>query len=77
MIAKGSVETSAPPAGKDSGATANQSAPSPALLFDTINAYQKTAAIRAAIELDIFTALADSPGSADVIRRMMKLKAFW
>jgi len=72
MIAKGSVETSAPPAGKNSGATASQSAPSPALLFDTINAYQKTAAIRAAIELDIFTALADSPGSADVIARHAK-----
>lgn len=44
-------------------------APSPALLFDTINAYQKTAAIKAAIELDIFTALAESPAPADAIAR--------
>lgn len=29
---------------------------SPALLFDTINAYQRTAAIKSAIELDLFTA---------------------
>jgi len=38
--------------------------PSPALLFDTINAYQKTAAIKAAIELDVFTGLADTPATA-------------
>jgi 2-polyprenyl-3-methyl-5-hydroxy-6-metoxy-1,4-benzoquinol methylase len=29
--------------------------PSPALFFDTINAYQRTEALRAAIELDLFT----------------------
>lgn len=29
--------------------------PSPALFFDTVNAYQKTAALKAAVELDIFT----------------------
>src|SRR5438477_3949317 len=72
MIAKNSVETSATPAGKNSGGTATQPAPSPALLFDTINAYQKTAAIKAAIELDIFTALANSPATADVIARHAK-----
>jgi 2-polyprenyl-3-methyl-5-hydroxy-6-metoxy-1,4-benzoquinol methylase len=32
--------------------------PSPALFFDTVNAYQKTAALKAAIELDIFTQIA-------------------
>jgi len=47
-------------------------APSPALLFDTINAYEKTAAIKAAIELDIFTALADSPAPAETIARQAK-----
>src|SRR5260221_2981003 len=46
---------------------AKTSAPSPALLFDTINAYQKTAAIKTAIELDVFTALADSPATADAL----------
>ena len=34
------------------------SQPSPALFFDTINAYQKTAALKAAIELDVFTQIA-------------------
>lgn len=33
--------------------------PSPALLFETINAYQRTAAIKAGIELGVFTALAE------------------
>ncbi|MBA4189196.1 MAG: methyltransferase type 12 [Planctomycetaceae bacterium] len=32
--------------------------PSPALLFDTLNAFQRTEALRAAIELDLFTLLA-------------------
>lgn len=31
--------------------------PSPALIFDTFNAYQRTGALRAAIELDLFTAI--------------------
>jgi ubiquinone/menaquinone biosynthesis C-methylase UbiE len=31
--------------------------PTPALLFDTINAHQRTEAIKAAIELDVFTAI--------------------
>jgi ubiquinone/menaquinone biosynthesis C-methylase UbiE len=47
-------------------------APSPALLFDTINSYQRTAAIKAAIELDIFTALAAAAETADVIARHAK-----
>lgn len=37
---------------------------SPALLFDTLNAYQKAAALKGAIELDVFTAIgegADTP----------------
>jgi 2-polyprenyl-3-methyl-5-hydroxy-6-metoxy-1,4-benzoquinol methylase len=32
--------------------------PSPALFFDTVNAYQRTEALRAAIELDLFTRIA-------------------
>ena len=35
------------------------SAPSPELFFDTVQAYQRTAALRAAIDLDLFTAIAD------------------
>ena len=45
----------------------NQPLPSPALLFDTINAYQKTAAIKAAIELDVFTAMSSVPATAQTI----------
>jgi ubiquinone/menaquinone biosynthesis C-methylase UbiE len=41
--------------------------PSPALLFDTINAYQRTAAIKAAIELDVFTAIGGGKGTASDI----------
>ncbi|MGH9930847.1 MAG: methyltransferase, partial [Pyrinomonadaceae bacterium] len=33
--------------------------PSPELIFDTLNAYQKTAAMKAAIELGLFTAIAE------------------
>ncbi|MBW4599932.1 MAG: hypothetical protein KME29_10050 [Calothrix sp. FI2-JRJ7] len=33
------------------------SSPSPALFLTTVNAYQRTAAIKAAIELEIFTAI--------------------
>ena len=29
--------------------------PSPALFFETINAYQRTEALRAAIEIDLFS----------------------
>lgn len=38
--------------------------PSPALFFDTVNAYQKTAALKAAIELDVFTQLAKNAVTA-------------
>jgi len=39
-------------------------APSPVLVFDTLIAYQRTAALRAAVELDLFRAIGDGP--ADV-----------
>jgi len=41
--------------------------PTPARLFQTFNAYQQTAAMRAAIELDIFTAIADRQTTAQEI----------
>jgi hypothetical protein len=37
-------------------------APSPALVFDTLVAYQRSAALRAAIELDLFRAIGEGPG---------------
>ena len=38
--------------------------PSPDLFFDTVNAFQRTAALKTAIELDVFTAMADGGATA-------------
>ena len=38
--------------------------PSPVLLFDTLTAYQNTAALKAALELKLFTAIGESPATA-------------
>ena len=37
---------------------------SPKLFFETINAYQRTAAITAAVELDIFTSVGENGSTA-------------
>src|SRR5450755_2301469 len=37
-------------------------APSPAPIFDTLLSYQRTAALRAGIELDLFRAIGEGPG---------------
>jgi len=44
-----------------------QKQPSPALLFDTFNAYQRTQAIKTAIELELFTAIGEGNSSANAI----------
>lgn len=44
-------------------------APSPALVFDTLFAYQRTAALRAAIELDLFRAVGEGPADAASIAK--------
>jgi precorrin-6B methylase 2 len=41
--------------------------PSPELFFKTANAYQQTAALKAAVELDVFTAIADGSFTAEEI----------
>jgi hypothetical protein len=41
--------------------------PTPAIVFETLNAYQRTAALRAAIELDLFRAVGDGPATAPVL----------
>src|SRR5947209_909624 len=38
--------------------------PSPELFFQTVNAYQRTAAIKAALELDVFTAIGEGARTA-------------
>jgi len=43
--------------------------PSPNLFFETVNAHVRTAAIKGAIELDFFTAMADGPATAADLAR--------
>jgi predicted O-methyltransferase YrrM len=43
--------------------------PSPKLFFETLNAYERTAAIKGAIELDFFTAMAPGPATAAELAR--------
>src|SRR5215210_7194814 len=38
-----------------------ETSPSPQLFFETINAYQRTAALKAAIDLGVFAAIGDTP----------------
>lgn len=48
----------------------NSHAPvSPALVFDMLQAHQRTAALKAAIDLDLFTAVGDGPGDVASIAR--------
>ena len=41
--------------------------PTPDLFFDTIQAYQRTAALRAAIELELFTVVGDGAQTVSAI----------
>jgi hypothetical protein len=43
------------------------SQPSPELFFETVNAYQRTAALKAALELDLFTALSEDQKTAQEV----------
>ena len=47
----------------------NLPAPSPELFFETLNAYQRTAALKGAIELDLFTAIGEGVQTADTLAR--------
>ena len=40
--------------------------PDPAVIFDALNAYQRSAALKAAIELDLFTALSGGKTASEV-----------
>jgi ubiquinone/menaquinone biosynthesis C-methylase UbiE len=46
--------------------------PSPALVFDMLFAYQRTAALRAAIEIDLFHALGEGAADAGTLARRCK-----
>jgi len=47
--------------------------PSPELIFETLNAYQRTAALRGAIELDLFTAIGEGAVTAPDLARKLKV----
>ncbi len=49
-----------------------QQQPSPILFFQTINAYQRTEALKAAIELEVFTAIAEGNTTAGKIAQRCK-----
>src|SRR5271169_321699 len=58
--------------GKPQGVSAETGAaaaamPNPGRLFQAFNAYQQTAAMRAAIDLDVFTAIGDRQTTAEQI----------
>jgi 2-polyprenyl-3-methyl-5-hydroxy-6-metoxy-1,4-benzoquinol methylase len=50
-------------------ATTQPAGPSPELIFETLNAYQRSAALRAAIELDLFRAIGAGPGDVASLAR--------
>jgi 2-polyprenyl-3-methyl-5-hydroxy-6-metoxy-1,4-benzoquinol methylase len=50
-----------------SSSVASKASPSPALIRETLQAYLRTGALRAAIELDLFTTIADGSTTARVI----------
>jgi ubiquinone/menaquinone biosynthesis C-methylase UbiE len=47
--------------------------PSPELIFDTLNAYQRSAALRGAIELDLFTAIGEGAVTARDLAGKLKV----
>ena len=49
-----------------------QTQPSPELIFDTLNAYQRTAALKGAIQLDVFTAIGEGNATAKTIAARCK-----
>jgi SAM-dependent methyltransferase len=51
---------------------ATVTAPNPALFFDTINSYQRTAALKAAIELEVFTGIGEGKTSAQALAERAK-----
>lgn len=52
--------------------TAVQTMPSPDLFFESAFAYQRSAALKSAIELDLFSAIGDAPSSVDQLAARCK-----
>jgi 2-polyprenyl-3-methyl-5-hydroxy-6-metoxy-1,4-benzoquinol methylase len=53
----------------DAPSLVSQEVPSPALVFETLTAYQRTAALRTAIELNVFGAIGDGASDAPALAR--------
>src|ERR1700733_7662617 len=49
-----------------------QAPPSPGIVFDTLQAYQRSVALKGAIDLDLFTAIADGNKSLSAIAARIK-----
>jgi ubiquinone/menaquinone biosynthesis C-methylase UbiE len=49
--------------------THTEAAPNPALIFDTLLAFERSAALRAAIELNLFAAIGEGPGDVASLGR--------
>lgn len=49
--------------------------PSPALFFDTINAFHKSSALKAGVDLELFTAIGDKPATAAELTTACKASA--
>jgi SAM-dependent methyltransferase len=52
-----------------------QTAPSPLLFFETVNAYQRSEALKAAIELDLFTAIGEGNETPDTLANRCQASA--
>lgn len=53
-------------------ATPSQTMPNPSRIFQTFNAFQQTAALKAAIDLDVFTAIGDRQTAVEQIAQRAK-----
>jgi ubiquinone/menaquinone biosynthesis C-methylase UbiE len=53
-------------------ASPQSQAPSPGIIFDTLQAYQRSVALRAGIDLDLFTAIAEGNHSLTAIAKRIK-----
>ncbi len=57
---------------RDRAIDVESGAPSPMLFFETIRAFQQSAALKAALDLDIFTAIADGADTVEGIAKRCK-----
>jgi 2-polyprenyl-3-methyl-5-hydroxy-6-metoxy-1,4-benzoquinol methylase len=54
---------------------AKDATPKPEMIFDTLNAYQRAAALKGAIELDVFTGIGEGADAAEALAKRSKADA--